>query len=370
MDDGIVDFSAVDALIREAVDSGVVPGACLSIRRSRQSLHNYAVGRAEVRPRQREASLDTVWDLASLTKVLATTPIAMAMVADKRLNLNEPIQRFFSEAPDGVTASHLLSHTSGMLAWLPMVEHVKRGEMSTDAQRRLILKLAMEQPTSAAPGEQYVYSDLGFITLCALLEKVSDQPLDELFDVYVRQPSGVDLRSGWPNAAATEDCPHRKQVVVGEVHDLNAWLMGGISSHAGLFGTAASVAAVAAWQLRAYGGEDDEGLRPEVVKAFFDARYVGSHRLGWDGVSPNGSAGPLWPKDGVGHLAFTGCSIWMAPKQDIVVTFCSNRIHPEIEGGAVPDAPIQPRYTAFRALRQAIHTMIVKSLVASSRWPL
>jgi CubicO group peptidase (beta-lactamase class C family) len=351
------------------VDSGVIPGACLNIRGSNQDLHNYAVGRAEVRPRQREASLDTVWDLASLTKVLATTPIAMAMVADKRLHLHEPIGRFFPEAPDGVTASHLLSHTSGMAAWLPMVDRFEPVAMATDAQRSVILKLAMEQPLVAAPGEQHLYSDLGFITLCALLERVSNQPLDELFDVYVRQPSGVDLRWGWPNAAATEDCPHRKQVVVGEVHDLNAWLMGGVSSHAGLFGTAASVSAVAAWQLRAYRGEDKEGLRPDVVRAFFDARHVGSHRLGWDGVSPNGSAGPLWPKDGVGHLAFTGCSIWVAPKQDVIVTFCSNRIHPEIEGGAVPDAPAHPRYTAFRALRQAIHTVIIKSLVASSRWP-
>jgi len=333
-------------------------------------LHEFSVGQAEIRPRVREVTQNTAWDLASLTKVLATTPIAMAMVAAGDLDLDAPIQGILSGAPSGITAAHLLAHTSGLPAWKAMIESVSAEEAQTEGGRKTISRLAMQAPLVGSPGSTYVYSDLGFITLCALLETIGGARLDALFERFVSKPSGVDLRWGWPDAAATEDCPHRKKVIVGEVHDLNAWLMGGVSAHAGLFGSATAVADMAAWQLRAFRGEDREGLSPGVVQQFFSAQSVGSHHLGWDGVSEGGSAGAMWPKDGVGHLAFTGCSLWLAPRQDIVVAFCSNRVHPQIEGGAVPNAPIHPRYAAFKALRPVLHSVIVETLGASSHWPL
>jgi len=370
VDIGHIDFSAVDALLSEAVQSGVFPGASVSIRNSTQRLHEFSVGQAEIRPRMRDVTRDTVWDLASLTKVLATTPIAMAMVAAGDLDLDAPIQRALPDAPKGLTAAHLLTHTSGLPAWQPMQEAVSKDEAQTEIARQKIFKVAMQAVPVGSPGSTYVYSDLGFMTLAALLETIGGDRLDALFERYVRAPSGVDLRWGWAEAAATEDCPYRERVVVGEVHDLNAWLMGGVSAHAGLFGSVGAVADAAAWQLRAYRGETREGLSPSVVQRFFSAQAVGSHHLGWDGVSEGGSAGPMWPKNGVGHLAFTGCSLWLAPRQDIVVAFCSNRVHPEIEGGAVPDAPIHPRYAAFRALRPVLHSVIVEALGASSHWPL
>lgn len=99
------------------------------------------------------------------------------------------------------------------------------------------------------------------------------------------------------------------------------------------------------------------------------ARGPGSHRLGWDGVTPGGSsAGPRWPLDGVGHLGFTGCSVWVAPRQRVVVALLSNRVHPEVAGGAVPDAPVSKRYAAFKRLRPALHTAVVEALDAQGRW--
>ena len=110
-------------------------------------------------------------------------------------------------------------------------------------------------------------------------------------------------------------------------------------------------------------------LSSETVRTFWQYRGVGSHRLGWDGVTPGGSsAGARWPLDGVGHLAFTGCSLWIAPEQGVVVALCTNRLHPEIEGGAVPDAPVGPRYAAFKALRPALHTAVIAALEADGRW--
>ena len=157
----------------------------------------------------------------------------------------------------------------------------------------------------------------------------------------------------------------RGRVVVGEVHDLNAAVLGGLSGHAGLFGSAREVAAAAAWQLRAYHGAE-EGLRTETVRAYWTAKGPGSHHLGWDGVSPGASsAGPRWPADGVGHTGFTGCSLWVAPERRIVVAFLTNRVHPLVEGGSVPSAPVSPRYQAFKDLRPELHTRILTALSGS-----
>ena len=362
-------FEAVDGLLEEAVSSGVFPGTSICVRTGSEVLHRFSVGRAEVRPEVRQATDKTVWDLASLTKALATTPVAIAMVSEGLLDLDAPVCKWLPDVPEGVTARHLLSHTAGYPAWTSMAEHLGLGGAGTDAVRSEVLRVARTWPLHATPGAQYTYSDLGFLTLCDLLETLGAMRLDGLYERYVREPSGVDLRFGWPRAAATEECPMRGSLVRGEVHDLNAWLMGGVSSHAGLFGTAEDVGAAAAWQLRSWQGVAKRGLAKDVVRAFWAEECVGSHHLGWDGVSPGGSAGPLWPKDGVGHLAFTGCSVWIAPRQDLVVAWTSNRLHPEIEGGAVPDAPISERYAAFRRLRPLVHTAVIEEMKRSSRWP-
>jgi CubicO group peptidase (beta-lactamase class C family) len=365
-------WAEVDALIQGAVDDGVVPGCGLHIRLHGAPVHEVSLGSAELRPVLRPATAQTPWDLASLTKVLATTPIAMSLVADGTLDLDSPLSAVLPDAPAGVTAAHCLSHTSGLPPWRPLYERpdVKAQGWGTAAARAHALAAARAVPAQAAPGQNHAYSDLGFLLLCSAMETLTGQRLDELFEARVRGPSGVDLRWGWPEAAATEDCPERGAVVKSAVHDLNAHAMGGVSSHAGLFGRASDVAAAAAWQLRAWQGQSDAGLSPVLVRRFWSHKAAGSHHLGWDGVSPGtSSAGPLWPVDGVGHLGFTGCGVWIAPHQDLIVALVSNRVHPIVEGGSVPDAPLHPRYAAFKALRPAVHTAVVEALMRADRWP-
>jgi CubicO group peptidase (beta-lactamase class C family) len=365
-------WTRVDQLLLTAVNFDVTPGCAVCIRTRTEVLHTAAFGSAELRPEPRPTSLTTPWDLASLTKVLATTPIAMRMVAAGVLDLDAPISDTLADAPAGVTAAHCLSHTSGLPAWAPLFDAAlvrAAGHGSAEARDRVLL-LARNTAIDVPPGTQHRYSDVGFLLLCAQLEAIGGAPIDALFDTHVRQPSGIDLRWGWPEAAATEDCPDRGEVIVGQVHDLNAHAMGGASSHAGLFGPVQAVAAAAAWQLRAWSGVEDEGLRPAIVQQFWSHQGAGSHHLGWDGVSAAGSsASRCWPRDGVGHLGFTGCSIWIAPRQDIVVVICANRVHPVVEGGSIPDAPIHPRYAAFRALRPQVHSAVINALETAGRWP-
>lgn len=365
-------WTETQALLERAVDDGVIPGIALCIRVRGRVVFDVALGHAEQRPSVRQASTETAWDLASLTKVLATTPVAMSLVADGLLDLDAPLKSILPDAPDGVTAAHCLSHTSGLEPWLPLYElpQVKGAGWGSPAARDHALAAARGSKVQASAGAQHAYSDLGFLLLCSAMETLAGARIDRLFEGRVAGPSGVRLGWGWPDAAATEDCPHRGEVVRGKVHDLNAYAMGGISSHAGLFGRAADVAAAAAWQLRAWQGDDTQGLSPAIVRRFWSHKAAGSHHLGWDGVSPTGSsAGPLWPADGVGHLGFTGCGVWIAPSQDVIVAMVSNRVHPQVEGGSVPDAPIHPRYAAFRALRPAVHTAVVEALRRTGGWP-
>jgi CubicO group peptidase (beta-lactamase class C family) len=293
------------------------------------------------------------------------------MVASGVLDLDAPISDTIADAPSGVTAAHCLAHTSGLPGWRALFDlpAVRGAGWGSPAARIRVLQSARTTPVVAQPGKEYAYSDLGFLTLCALLERLGGAPIETLFSTLVATPSGVDLRWGWPGAAATEDCPLRGRVIVGAVHDMNAFAMGGYASHAGLFGTADAVAALGAWQLRAWQGVSDEGLSPSVVQRFWAHRAAGSHHLGWDGVSQGGSsAGPRWPRDGVGHLGFTGCGVWMAPRQNLIVSLVSNRVHPDIEGGAVPNAPVHPRYASFKALRPRVHTAVIAALEAAGRW--
>jgi CubicO group peptidase (beta-lactamase class C family) len=167
---------------------------------------------------------------------------------------------------------------------------------------------------------------------------------------------------GHPHAAATEDCPVRRRVVVGEVHDLHAAVLGGKAPHAGLFGSVSALTNVAHWSVNAYHGRSND-IDAETIRNFWAYRGVGSQCLGWDTPSPQGSsASSLWPKNGVGHLGFTGTSLWIAPDQELIVGFASNRVHPIVEGGALPGVPASPRFKAFQQFRPQLHQAILETL--------
>lgn len=354
--------ASVVALLDDALAQGWMAGCAVCVRTPDRVLWRYEAGAAELRPRARPVAPDQAWDLASLSKVLATTPLWMRW-AGRGWDLDAPITNWLPDAPAGVTVRHCLQHSSGLPAWRPLFEEVAASGRAwgTAATRAWVMAAARTTPVTAPPGTKHTYSDLGFLLLGALAEHVGGDRLDRLIEQEVRAQHGADLRWGWPGAAATEDCPVRGGVVVGTVHDLNAAVMGGIAPHAGLFGSATAVAEAAAWQLRAWCGDTSTGLDPAVVRHFWSAVGPGSHRLGWDSPTPGAcSAGPRWPLDGVGHLGFTGCSVWIAPREERIVVVLSNRVHPDIEGGARPGAD-GPRTRAFRALRPALHTAIWES---------
>ncbi len=354
-------------LLEAAVQEECIPGYALMLRGPDRVVGQIYGGQASIRPRARRVFAETPWDLASLTKVLCTASLMMSLHENGILSLEMPLQRWVASAPPGVTAAHCLSHSSGLPPWRPLYADFLDAAVGTGGVREAILHAAMTTPPLADPGQRYAYSDLGMMLLTAAIEAAGGDRIDRLWERHVRAALGVELRWGWPGAAATEDCPVRGAVQEGQVHDLNAWAMGGISGHAGLFGAIDAVGQLAAEWLRCSLGRG-QLWQQATLRRFWSEGGAGSHRLGWDRPTPpSPSAGPLWPADGVGHLGFTGCSIWIAPRQEQIVVLLTNRVHPLVEGGSVPGQD-GPRTRAFRALRPAVHSAIVASLQAAGAW--
>lgn len=284
----------------------------------------------------RPARDDEPYDLASLTKVLATVPVAASLVAAGRLDLDAPVREVLPDVDARITARHLLSHGSGYPKWAPLYE--RTGDWGTPEARRRILDAARLTPLVAAPGEVHAYSDLGFLVLCELIEVLGGARLDRLLAPLLASVDEADLRWGWPGAAATEDCPVRKRIIEGEVHDLNAFAMGGVSSHAGLFGTSRAVARWADALHQAWTGAASP-LPGAALARLVAGRGPGSHRLGFDGITPGASStGARFPADAVGHLGYTGTSVWIAPDRGLVVVVLTNRIHPRDDLAAIREA--------------------------------
>ncbi len=317
---------------------------------------------------------DTVFDVASLTKPLATVPVILSLCAQGRLGLDAPIGAFLpflrGTSWAAATPVHLLSHVSGLPAWRPFAaDLVAAGGVSVagapfaiDAVRA---RIAAEVP-GAPPGAACVYSDLGFMLLAALVESAGGAPLDRQFVDCVAAPLGlrgtffVGVRGGVADPApvptgqiaATEVCPTRRRCLQGEVHDDNAWVLGGAAGHAGLFSTAREVAAIALAFRDSFRG-DGPWPAPLVRRLWSrEATPPGSTRLmGFDTPSPRGSmAGDRAPTGTVGHLGFTGTSFWMEPVTGRLVVLLTNRVHPDRSRGGIQS--FRPRFhdAAWRTL--------------------
>jgi CubicO group peptidase (beta-lactamase class C family) len=257
-----------------------------------------------------------------------------------------------------------LAHAGGFPAHRRFYETLLAKPEPSQANRTAIIQWAATEPFAYLPGSKSIYSDLGFILLGALVEQVMSARLDVLAERLLWQPlrlsslGFVDLLANPPgrrllgqNVAPTERCPVRGRLVLGQVHDLNAFAMGGIAGHAGLFGSIRDLLHLALVLCAAYHGRGVDGgspfVRPEVLREFWQPAGIPSStwRLGWDGPSAQGSlAGSLISRRAVGHLSFTGCSLWIDPEQETCVVALTNRIHPEVRD--------DPR---FRALRPALH---------------
>ncbi|UCF40753.1 MAG: beta-lactamase family protein, partial [Gemmatimonadota bacterium] len=337
-------LDGVARLLEHEVAEGAFPGAVLAVGH-RGAVAVRAVGRyGEEDPRPVHEG--TVYDLASLTKVVGLTTATMLLVAEGTLELDRPAQHYLPafEGPgkEGITVRHLLTHSSGLPAWDTLYLKADTPEEA--------LALVMRAPLEAAPGERYVYSDLGAITLTKVVEAVAGEPLDALLERRVFKPLAMRHTrfrppEEWlPMIAPTERDPWRGRLVHGEVHDENAYRLGGVSGHAGLFSTAPDLARFAGWMLDAWAGRLTPGAEPslpaEVVREF-TRRQPGpegsSRALGWDTPSPSvrSSAGTLLSPSSFGHTGFTGTSIWIDPERELFIILLTNRVHPTRDNRAI-----------------------------------
>ena len=329
---GAAQMSAARAVILAGLEARAYPAAVVEVGRSAGPIWREAFGRLSYEAVARATKVSTIFDLASLTKVLATTPLVMRAVRDERLTLDMRVSDRLASwrAADrtAVTVRQLLDHSSGLPAHARLWEHA-RGRVEFEHAIAAI-------PLERTPGATSVYSDLGFITLGFLLEDSGGAPLDQQFSVLATTLNGEARFVPPPEwrdwTAPTEADAWRGRVLQGEVHDENAAALGGVAGHAGIFGTAGAVGAYARLVLATLtratvlGSPDD--LRPFITRS----NVPGSSRaLGWDTMLPTSSCGTRMSARAIGHTGFTGTSLWIDPEQDVYVVWLTNRVHPTRE---------------------------------------
>ena len=325
-------FADLDAAIASGVTRGVYPGAVVIVGRRNSILHARGFGRLSWTGGSRVPSPDsTLYDLASLTKVVATTSAAMLLVDRGQLVLDRPVSRYLTRfnrpAQQGITVRMLLDHTSGLK---PYVDFFKRS-----TTRAGILSQVLREEPVRTPGESAVYSDINAMLLGLVIESITGEPLDrfvrrEVFTPLAMTETGFNPSTGRQRRAAPSYAD-RHRTIAGVVHDRNARDLGGVAGHAGLFSTASDLARFAQWWLNegATSGENHL-VAPAVLHSFLDHNPAsGTRLLGWDSPDPGvegGSVfGTLLSPSAYGHTGWTGTQLWVDPEKDLFVVLLTNR---------------------------------------------
>jgi CubicO group peptidase (beta-lactamase class C family) len=330
-------FAAARDILKQAIAVRAFPAATIEVGNSHQPLWREAFGRLTFDPESSPTRNDTVFDLASLTKVLSTTTLVMRQVERGILSLDDPIVDHVAgwrdQGPIVVTIRDLLSHAAGLAAHVPYyLDHEGRDAFETAIQRT---------PRAYEPRSKSVYSDLGFMLLGFILDRIA--PLATQFDTLrVHMGNIQDLQfvppAIWkPRTAPTRIDPWRERLLVGEVDDDNAWALGGIAGHAGLFGVAGSVGEFARHMLQVLEGRTGAFTR-ETAQTFVARRTEipdSSRALGWDTMLPTSSCGTRMSPRAFGHVGFTGTSLWIDPERSLYVTLLTNRVHPTTDNNAI-----------------------------------
>jgi CubicO group peptidase (beta-lactamase class C family) len=330
--------SASDAAIRDSVkrvlDRGLrdsaFPGAIAVVGRRSGIIAQYAVGHLDWAPGSPPPDEHTMWDMASLTKVVGLTSGLMQLVTARRIDLDAPVQRYLpawtGPNKDKVLIRHLSTHTSG----LPAFKAYDQITHDPDS----LAKLMFATPLDTLPGAKMVYSDIGAYLLGRVLEQVTGQSLDQYLHDHVFEPAGMHETmfrppfALFPRIAPTEyDSTQRHRLVRGMVHDERAYYLGGVSAHAGLFSSAHDVARFCQMMLNG-GTIDGRAVIPASAITLFTKRQVADRALGWQKPDGSNSAGHKMPEEAYGHTGFTGTSIWIDPKDDVFVVLLTNRVNP------------------------------------------
>jgi beta-glucosidase-like glycosyl hydrolase/CubicO group peptidase (beta-lactamase class C family) len=352
---------AYDVMERAVADKAF-PGGVLAVG-YRGELAMRAFGKLSYDAGAAPVTQETIYDAASLTKPVVTAALSAMLAETGQMDVNAPVSRYLPEwnagsdaRRGGVTVRHLLTHTSGLPA--------HREYFKTAKSRSELVAAATAEPLVAEPGTQTTYSDLGFILLGEILERLTGRPLEEMARERIFGPLGMAGTSFNPTAdargriAPTEkDDVLRKRVAHGEVHDENAWVMGGASGHAGIFSTAADLAAFSQMMLNGGLYAHQRFLRRWTVAQFTapEPMAANTRTMGWMTPTPGSTSGRYFSPGSFGHTGFTGTSIWIDPAKELFVVLLSNRVHPTRANDKI------------QQVRPAVHDAVVEALGLASR---
>ena len=356
----------------------VVPGGVLLVGQGGETVFCSAFGCRSLLPVLSPVEADTVYDVASLTKVIVTTTLVMKLVEKGLLDFNKKLshifQTFGTHGKERMTVRHLLTHTSGYPATAPYYRQIAKddqgsraGMLASRGAVEAIYHEIFRARIDNLPGKVTRYSDIGFILLGHAIEVLTNSTLDKLALKQIFGPLGlrsmgyVDLnllrsQGLTPDTgviAPTAECPWRGRILCGEVHDDNAWVMGGVAPHAGVFSTADDVHRFASEMIACWHGRGSL-VSQELLRQFWTVDGTdpkSTWALGWDTPSrERSSSGQYFSPRAVGHLGYTGCSLWIDPEREIDVVLLTNRIHPS------------PENTGIREFRPLIHNLVMEAL--------
>lgn len=368
----------IRSVIRAAIEERVTPGASVLVARRGEVLLHEGFGRLTYAEDAAPVTKETIYDLASLTKVVGTTTLAMLLTEAGRLDLSLPVgaylPEFTGQAPTevererrrGVVVADLLAHCSGLPAWIQFYlefDPEARG-LAPDEARRRVFDRILGAVSDYEPRTDTVYSDNGILLLGEILERVGGEPLDAMAARLVFEPLGMTDTGYRPapelldRIAPTEENPWRNHLVRGEVHDENTVVLGGVAAHAGLFGTSGDLGVFAQMLLNGGAMNGERLLRADTIARFTRRadRAPGSSRaLGWDTPSTTSSgspssAGSYFSAASFGHTGFTGTSIWIDPEREAFAVLLTNRVHPTRENDGIV------------RLRPAFHDAVLRAL--------
>jgi len=351
-------FSQAFELLQHAIAECAFPAASLAVTHREKLIILKSMGRFSYEPNSPQVTTDSIFDLASASKVVATTSMAMILYERGLLDLEAPVAALIPEfgAADSrkaeVTVRMLLAHSSGLPAYEKLFLRFKN--------REELLAAAFTNPLTADPGTRAEYSDIGFILLGAALERIADEPLDRFCQREVFGPLGMGRTTFNPPAnwrasivPTADDRTFRRRVIQGEAQDENASVLGGVAGHAGVFSTVQDIAIFAQAMLN--GGAPI--VRRETLAQFTrrESSPVGTSRaLGWDTPSTPSQSGKYFSSYSFGHLGYTGTSLWIDPERQLSVTFLTNRTWPDCKNEAI------------KQVRPQVHDAIIEALEKSA----
>jgi len=348
-----MDFSAIDKMMEEAVDDGVFPAASLLVGKGDDAVFMGHYG---------DATGGSVFDVASLTKPVVTATLAMHAVLEGRLALTDTVKEYIPDSGDVGEAPlfRLLDHSSGLPAYYPFYREIPLADVGSRSARDEIVRSIATWQLEYEIGSRSIYSDLGYILFGDILEKVFDKPLNKLAEEKIFEPLEMKdsffrpiCKTPWSgssfvpayecersfegmNFIPTEDCPWRGGVVLGYVHDQNCYAMGGVAGHAGLFTNVYDLQKFVRTMFAVYDDKKRDYIPKGIAEVFMDGyasmlafSHPGTHLIGWDRPRHlDSQAGSRFSRNSIGHLGYTGCSIWIDLEKRFFVILLSNRIHP------------------------------------------